>query len=216
MQNIKCFLLFKDCGRITAHINSLPDHGLYYQIAIFNAFRNPQPKQEGYIILSASEMVDNIVLQYEAQIERGVFRENLREMPDAFEFIYGDKKLLNNLEYLIPNAPSTAYIEVKTGQLIFKAYNIDDSIETNSPGVYLFTILVKESKEGISYNRGIIISFSSVKTNNEEIIDRAKGGGAKYFYYYYESSEEKREQIINEIKEGSLYQQQIKDYPETA
>jgi hypothetical protein len=214
-RDAKCFILRGDCGRIVAAVK-YPDSSLSNEIAIFDLYRHPKPEIEGYIILSVSDKVDEIILKDGGIEERDAQRDNLRTMTNAFPFIFGNINLTNFLQYLIPSTPLNGYIDGKSiEKYTFYCYNIDDNkINDNAPGVYLFTIMKPVNTEIGERPSHINLSIISVEENNVEKIKTAKDKGAKYLWYLPENSEIRRQEILEDIKAGKSYQHQLATFPE--
>lgn len=213
-RDAKCFIIRGDCGRIVAAVK-YPDPTLSDEIAIFDLYRDPKPETEGYIIVSVSDKVDEIILKDGGVEERDAQRDNLRTMRNAFQFVFGNINVTDSLYYLIPATPLNGYIDGKLKEeYTFYCYNIDDNkINDNAPGVYLFTVLKPPSTESIERPSHINISIISIQKNNVEEIEKAKDKGAKYLWYLPENSEVRRQEIIKDIKGGKSYQTQLASFP---
>jgi hypothetical protein len=211
-RDAKCFVLHGDCGRIVAAVK-YPDPTLSKEIAIFNLYRDQKVEKDAYIILSVSNQVDEIILKDGGLEERGAQRENLRTTRNAFPFIFGNIDLTDALHYLIPSSPVTAYVMGRQKKdHYFQVFNIDDKINENAPGVYMFTILKPNDPEKSEPLSHITFSIISIQKNNVEEIEKAKEKKAKYIWYSHENSELKRQEIISDIKEGENYQYQLKQF----
>lgn len=102
----------------------------------------------------------------------------------------------------------------KSAKYYFDVHNITEPINENASGIYLFTILMEDSRQNVEFSHSIL-KFDSVAGNNKEIIEFAKANGALHFLYNDCSSEHKRQEIITDIKEGENYKYQIETFPDT-
>lgn len=203
-------LIEADCTPIMEEINKMPRYWLsQMDIAIFEII--PKPKQ-GYLILSVSDEIDSIVTKHGAEETDDLAVENLRITPNYYPFIFGQKTLTDFIPYIIPYSPANFNISGKSGQSYgFKIFNIFKVIRDNAEGVYLFTQLHKDNRNGKDSH--LITDFVSIGKSNAEAIQRAKEKGIKYYAYYYSSTEDKRREIINDIKESEDYQYQLETFP---
>lgn len=215
-QPIKCFKFSGDYNQIIQFIHDHSDSTrIENEIAIFNLYREPFPKDEGYLILSVSEIINEIIRKCGGIEERGVQRDNLRVMKNAFPFIFGNTDLTDSLYYLIPESPLRGLITGNSRkEYQFLVYNIDDDMESNGSGVYIFTILKPSYSDVPQYPSHLTMSISSIKDDKEEVISSAKEKGAKYIWYYDESIEYRRQEIIKDIMRGDDYKYQLETYPE--
>lgn len=102
----------------------------------------------------------------------------------------------------------------KSAKYYFDVHNITEPINENASGIYLFTMLMEDSRQNVEFPHSIL-KLDSVAGSNKEIIEFAKVNGALHFLYNDCGSEHKRQEIINDIKEGENYKYQIETFPDT-
>lgn len=102
----------------------------------------------------------------------------------------------------------------KSAKYSFDVHNITEPINENAPGIYLFTMLMEDSRQNYEFSHSIL-KLDSVAGSNKEVIEFAKVNGALHFLYNYCGSEHKRKDIITDIKEGENYKYQIETFPDT-
>lgn len=101
----------------------------------------------------------------------------------------------------------------------FTFYNIEDTINEKSQGIYIFTIMVENRDETATWQtqyRQLLLRFDTIlgDETNKKYIEYAKNNGALYFLYYPTGLEHETDKIISDIKNGDAYRNQLKDFPE--
>lgn len=101
----------------------------------------------------------------------------------------------------------------------FTFYNIEDTINEKSQGIYIFTIMVDNRYETTTWQTQysqLLLRFDTIlgDKTNKECIEYAKNNGALYFLYYPTEVEHEIDKIISDIKNSNTYIQQLKDFPE--
>jgi hypothetical protein len=213
MNTAKCYTLKGDFGRIAAHINLDRDNTIYNEIAIFSETTDIRPNMDGHVIVSVSDRVDKIVEQYGGEIEREAIREQLRQNPSRYSFVYGNETLSQQLEYIIVVPGGGCPLHGLKETNLFQAYNIDDNIiEETTPGLYVFC--TAKFEDNAKTPRWIFTSFSYVSHKNYEAIKEAQSKGAMYFFVYPNSNKHRCFEIAKDLKAGESYRSQLMDYPE--
>lgn len=92
-------------------------------------------------------------------------------------------------------------------------YNIDDVVDPDVSGVYIFTVRKWDYRAAPTESH-VLLSFASIKYNNEEAIKSAKDNGAMFMLYRSSSSETERREIISDIKASRDYQYQMETFPD--
>ena len=109
--------------------------------------------------------------------------------------------------------PMPIQVRGKSKEYAFLTYNIDDKVDPDVSGIYIFTIKKLDIRVA-PIESHILLSFFSIKFNNEEAIKSAKENGALYFLYRNSSAEHERQAIITDIKEGLDYKYQLETFPD--
>ena len=110
-------------------------------------------------------------------------------------------------------SPMPIVVQGKDKEYHFLTYNIDDEVDPDVSGVYIFTVR-KWDNRAAPIESHILLSFASIKYNNAEAIKSAKDNGAMFMLYRSSSSEPERLEIISDIKAGQDYQYQLETFPD--
>lgn len=117
----------------------------------------------------------------------------------------------------VVGTPRRFSVKGKNGNYFFDMYNIEQSINENIIGVFIFSITVEERRLPVTYQNQYthnILKIDAVTGNNKEYIDFAKANGALHFSFHEMNLESEMNKVINDIKEGEDYLYQIENYPE--
>jgi len=112
----------------------------------------------------------------------------------------------------VQSTPKNITVYGANSEYLFVVKNITEDIPENLPGIYLFTVLVEDSRPSIAYSHSIL-KFDSIDGSNKEAIEFAKGNGAYNVLYCDCGSENKRQEIIEDIKNGINYKFQLEAFP---
>ncbi len=104
-------------------------------------------------------------------------------------------------------------VQGKDKEYHFLTYNIDNEVDPDVSGVYIFTVR-KWDNRAAPIESDILLSFASIRYNNAEAIKSAKDNGAMFMLYRSSSTVSEWQEIISDIKAGQDYQYQLETFPD--
>lgn len=119
------------------------------------------------------------------------------------------------MDYQIPEPPAWIHIKgASRREYSFQAFNIEDPVDENMSGVYIFTITHLDDRIPPGRPSHLFVHFESIRDNYKEAFLKAKEKNANHFLVYSSGSEPDRRAIIKDIQESEDYQYQLREFPE--